>query len=164
MGIAPGDKIGMPITIDNVVVFSLGGIAGYMIRALIDHFLAKSRTKEDREAKGFDDAATSFRSKVLAELEGIYPTPPVWQPQDYSHFRQSINKVEAAATEFRHFIKRKTEFDAAIKQYREYCEKVTFESVSAWFTYTSMRSPDDIGPVATFRNIVERLFSFTDKK
>ncbi len=154
----------MPITIDNVVVFSLGGIAGYLIRTLIDHFLAKSRTKEDREAKRFDDAATVFRSKVLTALEGIYPVNIVWQLQDYSHFRESINKVETAAAEFRYFVKRKAEFDYVISEYRQYCTEVTFERVSAWYLYTSMRSPNEIDPVETFRNIVERILSFAGGK
>jgi len=112
----------------------------------------------------FNAAAIIFRNKVLAELEGIYPIPSVWQSQDYFRFRQSINKVETAAAEFRHLVKRKAEFDVAIKEYRKYCEKVTFDGVSAWFFYTSMRSPDDIGPVETFKNIVEHLFSFSDGK
>ena len=136
------------------------GICGALIMALIGYRLALNVQKYN----AFNAAAITFRNKVLAELEGIYPTPSVWQPQDYSHFRQSINKVETAAAEFRHLVKRKAEFDVAIKGYREYCEKVTFEGVSAWFTYTSTRSPDDIGPVETFKNIVEHLFSFADEK
>jgi hypothetical protein len=128
--------------------------------ALIGYRLALNVQKHN----AFNAAAIIFRNKVLAELEGIYPIPPVWQPQDYSRFRQSINKVGTAAAEFRHFVKRKAEFDVAVKEYREYCEKVTFGGVSGWFTYTSTRSPDDIGPVETFKNIVEHLFSFTDEK
>ncbi len=154
----------MPVTIDNVVVFSLGGIAGYLVRTLIDHFLAKIRTREDREAKKFDDAVVIFRSKVLAELEGIYPVTQIWQPEIYPRFRSSINKVETAAAEFRYFVKRKAEFDTAVKEYHEYCSKVTFEGVSAWFMYTSTRTPGDIGPIETFKNIVDHLLSFAKEK
>jgi hypothetical protein len=150
--------------VDTLVTFSLGGIVGYLIRTLIDHFLAKSRATEDREAKSFSDAATTFRNKVLGELQGIYPIPPVWQPQDYPRFGQSIPKVETAAAEFRPFVKRKAEFDTAIKEYRDYCQTITFESVSAWFIYTSMRQPDDIGPVETFRKVIEHVFAFTERK
>jgi len=155
----------MPVTIDNIVVFSLGGVAGYLVRTLIDHFLAKSRTREDREAKRFEDAATSFRSKVLAELEGIYPiTRPWWDESVLPRFQQSISKVETAAAEFRHFIKRKPEFDNAVKEYREYCQKRIYERASAWSMYPDMHTPDDIGPAETFKNIVEHLFSFTERK
>ena len=154
----------MPVTIDSVVVFSLGGVAGYLVRTIIDHFLAKSRTREDREAKSFSDAATTFRNKVLAELQGIYPIPPVWQPQDYPRFRHSIPTVETAAAEFRPFVKRKAEFDTAIKKYHENCQTITFENVSAWFMYTSMRQPDDIGPVETFRKVIEHVLAFTERK
>lgn len=136
------------------------GIIVVLFGIIAAHRLVLHREKRNR----FSGEAAKFRTKVLAELEGIYPIPPVWQPQDYSHFRQSISKVETAATEFRHFVKRKVEFDAAIKEYRKYCEKVTFEGVSAWFMYPSMRSPGDIGPVETFRNIVEHLFSFANEE
>ena len=136
------------------------GIIVILFGIIAAHRLVLHREKINK----FSAEAAKFRSKVLAELEGIYPIPSVWQPQDYSHFRQSINKVETAAAEFRYLVKRKTEFDVAMKEYREYCEKATFEGVSAWFTYTSWRSPDDIGPMETFKNIVEHLFSFADEK
>jgi hypothetical protein len=136
------------------------GIIVILFGIIATHRLVLHREKRNK----FSAEAANFRSKVLAELHGIYPIPSVWLPQDYSHFRQSINKVETTAAEFRHFVKRKAEFDVAMKEYREYCEKVTFEGVSAWFTYTSWRSPDDIGPVETFKNIVEHLLSFADEK
>lgn len=154
----------MPITLDNVVVFSLGGIVGYLTHTLVVHFLAKGRATEDREAKRFDEAVTTFRRAVLAELEGIYPVTHVWDRNVYPRFRQSIPKVETAAAEFRQFIKRKSEFDTAAKEYRDYCWTVTFEEVSAWHNYPSMRKPEDIGPPETFRNVVEHLLSFTERR
>jgi hypothetical protein len=154
----------MPITIDTVVTFSLGGIVGYLVRTLIDHFLAKSRSAEDREAKRFDEAVTTFRRSILTELEGIYPVTHIWENTVFPRFQQSVNKIETAAAEFRHFIKRKAEFDVAVKKYRDYCQKREYERVSTWQMYTDMRKPGDIGPVETFKNLVEELISFTERK
>ena len=36
--------------------------------------------------------------------------------------------------------------------------------VSAWFMYPSMRQPDDIGPVKTFRKLTEEVVTFTERK
>lgn len=54
----------MPINLDNVVIFSAGGAVGYLARSIIDHFLAKSRTAEDRLFKEFNAAAENFRNVV----------------------------------------------------------------------------------------------------
>ena len=135
------------------------GICGALIMALIAHRLALNLQKRN----AFNSAATTFRNKVLTAVQGIYPIPPVWQPQDYPRFKQSIPEVETAAAEFKPFIKRRTGIDAAVKEYRDYCQKKTYESASAWEMYTSMRDPGDIGPVETFRKIVEHLLSFAER-
>jgi hypothetical protein len=76
--------------VDTFVIFSLGGIVGYLIRTLIDHFLSKSRAAEDREARRLDEAVTTFRRADLAELEGIYPVTHTWEQQIYPQFKRSI--------------------------------------------------------------------------
>ena len=152
----------MPITIDTFITFSVGGIIGYFVHTFIDHFLAKRRAAEDRKAKRFDEAAITFRRAVLAELEGIYPVSSIWDRNVFPRFRQSIPKIQSAAAEFRYFVKRKTEFDSAVKEYRDYCSKVTYEGVSAWHMYPSMREPGDIGPVEIFKNVIDHLFSFAE--
>jgi hypothetical protein len=154
----------MPITIDTIVTFSLGGTLGFLAGAIVVHFLAKSRAAEDREAKRFDEAATIFRRALLTELEGIYPVTSAWDSSVNPRFRQSIPKIESAAAAFRYFVKSKTEFDTAIKEYRDYCSKVTFEGVAAWQRYTAMREPGDIGPVEKFKNVIEHLLSFVERK
>ena len=146
----------MSITIDTVATFSLGGFVGYLIRTLIDHFLAKGRAAEDREARRFDEALTTFRRAILTELEGIYPVTQTWSKSIYPQFRQSITKVERAAAEFRPFVKHKEEFDTAIEEYRNYCDKGEYERASGWYMYPDMRKPGDVGPVESFKSIVER--------
>lgn len=61
--------------------FSLGLVAGGIVVGIANHYLAKSRTEEDRIIKGFNDAATKFRSSIINELIGLYPLPIDW-PQN----------------------------------------------------------------------------------
>jgi hypothetical protein len=135
-----------------------------VLPALITAFFASIIQRKLKERQRFLDAAAVFRGKVLSELEGLYPVSNFWEEKLYPKFRQSIPKIETAAVEFRHFVKRKEEFDAAIREYRDYCWKVTYGGVSGWHMYTSMRKPGDIGPVETFKNLVEGLFTFTARK
>jgi hypothetical protein len=136
------------------------GIIVILLGIIAAHRLVLYREKRN---KCFDEGA-KFRGKILSELEGIYPIPGTWQIQDYFRFRQSIPKVESAAAEFGHFISRKSELEAAVKGYREYCWKVSFEGVSAWHTYKSSSNLDPISPEDRFKQIIEHLFSFTVKK
>lgn len=136
------------------------GICGALIMALIAYRLSLNVQRHNF----FNTAALTFRSKILTELEGIYPIPPIWEPELYHRFRQSIPKVETAAAEFRYFVKRKAEFEAAVKDYCEYSKKVTPDNVSAWYMYTFEKKPEDIGPMETFRNIVEHMLSFANEK
>jgi hypothetical protein len=112
----------------------------------------------------FQNAATSFRNELLKELEGLYPIPPFWQTKDYPRFIQSIPKIVTAAAKFKPFVKRKAELDAAVKKYREYCQQVKSDSVSAWHMYPSMRNPKDLSPEEIFRETVEHLLSFAERK
>jgi len=139
------------------------GICGVLIMALIGYHFALDVHKRN----AFQSAAATFRNIVLTELEGIYPVAGVWQPQDYPRFRLSIPKVETAATEFSYFVKRKREFRIAIKAYRDYCQKITFESVSAWFMYPKTR--EQLGdktpnPTKEFETIVDHLLFFAKVK
>jgi len=118
-----------------------------------------------KEREIFTDAAATFRSKILTALEGIYPiVRPWWDESDFPRFSRSVNMVESAATEFRCFIKRKREFDIAVKAYREYCKKQQYEGALARNIIPDIQKPGEISPLETFNNIVEHLLSFTKRK
>lgn len=116
-------------------------ICGALIMALVVYRLSLNVQRHN----AFIIASGTFRSKILAELEGIYPiVRPWWDESDFPRFSQSINKVESAATEFRYFIKRKADFDIAVKAYREYCKKQQYEGALAWSIIPDIQKPGEI--------------------
>ena len=137
------------------------GIIVILFGILAAHRLILYREKRNE----FFAEAAKFRSKIFAVLEGIYPISQSWWDETtFPRFGQSIAKIETISAEFRHFVKRKSEFNNAVKEYREYCQKRIYERASAWSMYPNMHTPDDIGPAETFKNIVEHLFSFANGK
>lgn len=154
----------MPISIDNVAVFSAGGILGYLVRTFIDHRLAKSRTEEDRKIREFYQAAAAFRSRVLAELKGLYPVTQYWDKQTFPRLSQSITEIESAAAEFCFFVTHKSAFNGAVKEYCEYCEKISWNECVAWDFFPTMREEGEMSPREKFDHLVKNLLSFTEKK
>jgi hypothetical protein len=61
------------IKIENVLFISLGGALGYFTRVLIEHYLAKSRTREDRKEVQRANAVAAFRNTLITELSGLHP-------------------------------------------------------------------------------------------
>jgi len=152
------------ITFDPTITFGAGAIVGALTMKIIDHFLAKSRTEEDRTIKEFNHAATMFRSKILTELEGLYPITQVWSRTDYSRFTQTIPKIHTIAQEFRFHMKRKNEFDAAVNKYCNHCKQITWEQCAAWTMYPTMRKEGEISPRDKFDHLVKALLSFAEEK
>ena len=72
------------------------GICGALIMALIGYHLSLNVQKHN----AFITASGTFRSKILAELEGLYPITHYWDESMFPRFSQSIPKIESAATEF----------------------------------------------------------------
>ncbi|HXE96935.1 MAG TPA: hypothetical protein VN642_11045 [Dongiaceae bacterium] len=71
----------------------------------------------------FSQAAAIFRTKVLTELEGLYPIPTNWPPETMMIDRilkEKFPKLQIAVAEFRPFLSRseKTAFDEAWSSYR----------------------------------------------
>lgn len=121
------------------------------------------------EVKSFRAAADTFRSKVITELEGIYPiTRQWWDESHFPKFQQSVPKIETAAVEFGHFIpKRKSELNTAVKNYHDYCQQRKYEKASLWDAFpNSPKHPNYSGihPVEEFKNIVEHLLSLANEK
>lgn len=152
------------ITFDPTITFGAGAIVGALATKIIDHYLTKSRNTEDREIKEFSQAASTFRSKVLAELEGLYPITQGWSREDYSRFIQTIPKINTIAQEFRFYLKRKKEFDAAIYRYSNHCKQITWEQCTAWTLYPSMRKEGEMSPRDKFNHLVKSLLSFAEEK
>ena len=104
---------------NNVIVFSSGAILGYLIKALIDHFLSKSRASEDREIKNFNEAAESFREAfipVLKELET--------DQNDRLILTQFFDQHDEAKRRFESFlnVSKQQSFHKAWERYQEHCK------------------------------------------
>ena len=112
----------------------------------------------------FNRAASAFRSTVLAELQGIYPVTQYWDMNIFPKFAASVFKIESAAEEFKFVLRCKTEFESAVKEYRDYCKTITWNQEAAWTLYPTSRKPGDVSPRDKFSHIVDRLLSFTVDK
>jgi hypothetical protein len=151
----------------NIFGFSLSptdiwllGACGTLIVLWIGFHL--SNTLNQRNA--FRSAAATFRSKVLSELEGLYPVTQHWDMNVFPRFYQSIIKIESAAAEFRFFITRKGLFDLAVKEYCDYCKQISWDKCAGWSMYPTMRKPGEISPRDKFAQYVQKLLSFTEEK
>lgn len=136
------------------------GIAGTLALAWIGFHLTNATNRKTR----FHQAAATFRSRVLAELKGLYPVTQYWDMQTFPRFSRSITEIESAAAEFRFSVSRKRTFDAAVKEYCEYCKQISWEQCAAWSMYPSMRKEDEISPREKFDHLVKALLSFAEEK
>lgn len=151
----------MPIELGS---FSLGTVVGGVVVGIFNHYLTKSRNTEERKTTNFNQAATTFRSKVLAELEGLYPSRQGWSRDDYSRFKQTIPGIETSAQEFRFHVEREKEFDTAAYQYCSYCKRITWDQCTAWSLYPTMRKAGELPPWAEYDHLVKNLLSFAQEK
>jgi len=79
------------------------GLAGALVMALIGFLLADTQNRKTR----FNQAAATFRSRVLAELEGLYPIPTKWPTEKMMIDRilkEKFPKLQIAIAEFSEFL------------------------------------------------------------
>ncbi|BBA70043.1 hypothetical protein YM18_1508 [Geobacter sulfurreducens] len=114
----------MPISIDNVVIFSVGGILGYLARTLIDHRLAKSRTNEDRTIREFNDAAAKFRNEFTETVTAIRESQFGTRRFETTFFSQLFTQTypahHDALVRFKHYLSNKDQ-EAIEKAWEEHC-------------------------------------------
>jgi hypothetical protein len=160
------------------IIAALIGVIGALIGAWIGGIISKRASIEAVKSSNdnaikimqrqeFFVAASKFKATVIYELIGFYPTDQIWDEKEFPRFHQSIPKIKSAAAEFRYFVKRKTEFDAAVKEYHDYCQQRKYKNaLSRTYFPNSPRPPNESGinPVEEFKNIVEHLLSFANEK
>jgi hypothetical protein len=108
----------------------------------------------------FSKEAARFRSSILGELKGLYPITHHWGQEEINRIKQSAQKIESLAVEFRHYVIRKDKFDKTLKQYNDYCNEISWEKCAAYVMYPSMRKPGDKEPKDKFRHIIEELLAY----
>lgn len=136
------------------------GIAGALALAWIGFHLTDATNRKTR----FNQAAIAFRSRVLAELKGLYPVTQYWDMPTFQRFSNSIIEIESAAAEFRFSVTSKRAFDAAVKEYCEYCKQVSWDQCAGWAMYPTMRKEGEISPRDKFDHLVKTLLSFAEEK
>ncbi|HQU32304.1 MAG: hypothetical protein HRU72_04480 [Planctomycetia bacterium] len=160
---------------DNTIIAALIGAIGGLIGAWIGGVISRKASIEAVESSNknainimqrqeFFSASSKFKSAILYELSGFYPIDQNWNENDFPRIYESIPKISSAATEFRYFVTRKTEFDRTVSAYNKYCRETTYESIAAYTMFPSMKKERDIGKREEFKNIVEHLLSFADEK
>ena len=138
-------------------------ICGALIMALVGYRL----TLNVQRYNAFNAAATTFRNTVLTNLVGLYPVTSYWTESNYPRFHASIPNIESAAVEFRRYLTSKTSFNAAVKEYAEFCRTIKYGEQERWEMYTTTRkqlSDTTPEPRKEFERIVEHLLSFANKK
>jgi hypothetical protein len=84
----------------NIITHPAFGIITGLLGFLIGNKFATGRDKR----KEINQAAATFTSKVLIELEGLYPIPTNW-PKDIDRFlRDKFPKLQIALNEFKPFL------------------------------------------------------------
>ncbi len=84
--------------------FSLGVVAGGLVVGIANHFLAKSRTIEDRNTKAFNVAAERFRDAFTEEIASIQSRTQGTRPDNDEILEAAFQKHLRAINEFRRFI------------------------------------------------------------
>ncbi|NOZ69247.1 MAG: hypothetical protein GXP46_08410, partial [Deferribacteres bacterium] len=89
----------MADTIINNIFYK---IAALLLPVSFGGYIAWRRLRKKRLARA--RAASVFRSRVLAAVEGLYPVTKYWRREVFDRFRDTVPEIESAAAEFRPFI------------------------------------------------------------
>lgn len=120
----------------------------------------------------FKSASERFRSAILNELEGLYPTPKKWpsdEGQILNILRVKFPRLEIAVTDFRCYLTwlSRRRFDKAWRKYHEdYYQYVPY-TTSGGYSFGKLVSP----PIdttktykETFRHNVDELLKYANQR
>lgn len=151
----------MPIEITTALIGIVAALLGGWAGAAISRKSATDILKKQQ----FFSAASKFKASVIYELIGFYPIDQYWEKKDFHRLYASIPIINSAAAEFRNFVASKTEFDKAVAEYNRYCRENTEDKVFILdFSQSLPGAKSKKFYMEEFKNIVERLLSFANKK
>ena len=109
----------MPIEFGS---FSIGAVVGGIIVGVTNHFLTKSRDKETRAIKEFNEAGKKLRAAFSEELAALRSPIADDPPDPYILLLGAFERHRVAVTEFRRFLKgsSRRNFDTAWQEYYSY--------------------------------------------
>lgn len=110
------------ITFETTLTFGAGAILGYLVRVFIEHFLAKSRTKEERRIREFNEAAKRFRDAFKEELLALSPNLSKCEKDTSEILEVAFEKHRIAVFDFKPFLSgdELAGFDKAWGEYYRY--------------------------------------------
>ena len=160
----------MPNFIEYMIFFSgtaFGGLLFYFIRTLVDYNLARVRSREDRRASKFNEAAERFRTIIFTQFKGIYPITRLSAEEINNRIldTNSITEIEAAVIEFSYLLsnRQRTKFIKAMTQYQETYKTFDWKNQQAHVMFPSMRHLFKSSPKQILFNHIEDLLKFTDE-
>ena len=140
------------------------GVCGTLFMAWIGFLLTSTLNRKNRSYQ----TADLFRSRLLAELEGFYPTIHSWSEADYSKIRETVQRVERLAAEFSQSLEGagKRRFEEATRSYCNYCRGISRTHDVADALYPVMRKTDgkEIFNGENLSKHVDHLLSFARPK
>ena len=139
------DLAGIPIWPFAIVAALVGVLGAFSVQRFV----------------AYRNAATKFRSTILAELRDVYPLPASWPKNIDAFLRAVFPSLQAAVAEFRPFLApwRRRSFDRAWSAYRNaYGREVDIQVYHHYMPFNDQ--PD---PKATFHANVNRLLEFARK-
>ena len=155
------------ITLSTSDIWLLG-ICGGLILILITFALNRYNA--------FCSAATTFRSKVLIELEGLYPIPINWpgNTQIESFLRSKFSKLQSAVEEFRGCLPKRRQ-KMFINAWIEYYSATGIEGYQCYHHYMPFITTSNVNGnqitkdtrdtcKETFRHNVDKLLSFAKQR
>ncbi len=131
---------------------SLGGVAGYLIRILIEHMLAKSLSASER----YFAAAQLFRNSLNEAMAKFQPTHYTWSGcnKDVIAMGNFVRVFDISANEFARFKGvSEASFTKKWQETKNYCEQVLVHEISRGDPERSNKSKD------IFLNHVSELMS-----
>ncbi len=156
--------------IEYMIFFSgtaFGVLLFYLIRTLLDYNLARLRSRDDRRASKFNDAAEKFRTIIFAQFKGIYPVTRLSGDEINNRIlaTNSITEIEAAVVEFSYFLsnRQRIKIIKALEQYQETYKIFDWKNQQGYTMFPSMRHLFEISPKQKLFNHIEDLLIFTDE-
>jgi hypothetical protein len=160
---------GINLTASNIWLL---GVCGILIMALIHYRLKINAQKQNT----FNIAAANFRSKLLSEIEGLYPIPVSWPGniEIEPFLRSKFPKIQSAVEEFKvHLPSRvRKKFIKAWIAYYSGTGAAGYQCYHHYMPFISTYNDNGKQIIKdtrdtcreTFRHNIDRLLSFAEQK
>lgn len=113
----------MPISLNETIIFSAGGVVGFLGRQLIIQIMASTRDKNTRAIIGFNSAAIKLREAFLPERMALYPAQFALKIPLHTFLAEAYEKHRTAVFNFADFLSNKRKKSFMNAWYTYYCHE-----------------------------------------